>query len=115
MVPVGAPVLKRGVLERGTAKLYLLELDRKVILSNVPVEPSEFYERRIPTGLLDPLYASHAASGSISRRTRIPARASMTISLSMLKRPISPFSKLLIRGCVSPKKSAASVCVHPRV
>lgn len=32
----------------------------------------------------------------------------MLISLSMLKRLISPFSKLLIRGCVSLKNSAAS-------
>jgi hypothetical protein len=38
----------------------------------------------------------------------------MLISLSMLNRLISPFIKLLIRGCVSPKKSAASACVHPR-
>jgi hypothetical protein len=37
----------------------------------------------------------------------------MLISLSILKRPISPFMRLLIRGCVSPKKAAASVCVHP--
>ena len=29
-----APEQERGVLERGTAKLYLLELDRTVILSN---------------------------------------------------------------------------------
>ena len=57
---------------------------------------------------------SQAACGSVSRRTRIPARASMLISLSMLKRLISPFSKLLIRGCVSPKKAAASACVQPR-
>jgi hypothetical protein len=32
----------------------------------------------------------------------------------MLKRLISPFSRLLIRGCVSPKKAAASACVHRR-
>ena len=32
----------------------------------------------------------------------------MLISLSMLKRLISPFSKLLIRGCVSLTNSAAS-------
>jgi hypothetical protein len=31
----------------------------------------------------------------------------------MLKRLISPFSKLLIRGCVSRKKAAASACVRP--
>ncbi len=33
------PEQKRGVLERGTAKLYLLELDRTVILSNVGAQP----------------------------------------------------------------------------
>jgi len=34
MVPARAPEQKRGVLGRGTAKLYLLELDRTVILFN---------------------------------------------------------------------------------
>ncbi len=44
MAPVRAPEQKRGVLERGTAKLYLLELDRTVILSNAELsrpEPAE--------------------------------------------------------------------------
>ncbi len=33
-VPVRVPELKRGVLERGTARLNLLELDRTVIQFN---------------------------------------------------------------------------------
>jgi len=41
MAPVRAPEQKRGVLERGTAKLYLLELDRTVILSKVTAEPRQ--------------------------------------------------------------------------
>ena len=34
MIPATVPEQRRGVLERGTAKLYLLELNRTVILSN---------------------------------------------------------------------------------
>ena len=38
----------------------------------------------------------------------------MLISLSMLKRLISPFSKLLVRDCVSLKNSAARRCLTAR-
>ncbi len=41
MIPATVPELKRGVLERGTAKLYLLELDRTVTLSNAELTGSE--------------------------------------------------------------------------
>ena len=34
MVPARAPEQKKGVLERGTAKLLLLELNRTVVFSN---------------------------------------------------------------------------------
>lgn len=57
---------------------------------------------------------SYAARNLVSTLTVIPARASILISLSTLKRAISPFSKLLIRGWVSRKNSAASACVQPR-
>ncbi len=42
MIPVRAPEQKRGVLERGTATLYLLELDRTVILSNAKLTGDGF-------------------------------------------------------------------------
>lgn len=50
-------------------------LDRTVIMSNAPIEPREFYERRIPTGLLDPymllkLHVAQFLDVLVSRRAR---------------------------------------------
>ncbi len=59
MVPARAPEQKRGVLEGGTAKLYLLELDRTVILSNVSSQqPKRERSGCCTTGLAGVSFAS---------------------------------------------------------
>ncbi len=45
---------------------------------------------------------------------RMPRRANMSMSVSMLKRSIRPRIRSLIRGCVPPRSSAASACFNPR-
>ncbi len=49
-VPTRLPEQKGGVLERGTAKLYLLELDRTVILSNEQAQQPGGEHREPPVG-----------------------------------------------------------------
>ena len=52
MIPAKAPEQKRGVLERGTAKLYLLELDRTVILSNARAQGRRHDSADVPWSTL---------------------------------------------------------------
>jgi hypothetical protein len=50
----------------------------------------------------------------VRRRTRIPSRASMSMSVSVLKRSIRPLSRSLTLGCVTCRILAACDCFRPR-
>lgn len=71
-------------------------LDHRFADHDVGIENDAFEKLLVLHGL-----CSYAACCSTSTRTRMPARDSMLMSLSTLKRPMSPFIKLLMRGCVS--------------
>jgi len=53
-------------------------------------------------------------SRRVTRRTRIPSRASMSIRVSVLNRSMRPLSRLLTLGCVTRRSFAACACLRPR-
>src|SRR3990172_4977427 len=53
-------------------------------------------------------------SRRVTRRTRIPSRASMSIRVSVMNRSMRPLSRLLTLGCVTRRSFAACACLRPR-
>jgi hypothetical protein len=50
----------------------------------------------------------------VTRRTRIPSRASMSIRVSVLNRSMRPLNRSLTLGCVTRRSLAACACLRPR-
>lgn len=55
-----------------------------------------------------------ATRGDKTTRTRIPSRANMSMSASVLNRSMRPRRRSLTRGCVTPRILAASACFNAR-
>jgi len=98
-------------------RLQCKSYQRPASAAAAPLHPFAFIQNRSRAAVgLEAVVSpapGYAAFSLVSTCTSSPARANKLMSLSILNRLISPLSRLLIRGWVSPKNVAASACVQP--